>query len=134
MGDQETHGNLCDSTHPGYRPCGEDRVRGWSQGFIIEHGMILSWYSHRWTNPLFQIEANDITAQISADGTVTFSDPPPQYTKDQVDKVLKAVQDQTAMLAQIESEVSKSKEFLNKVLVFLHWKSYINGDTCYFLF
>ncbi|PPQ87728.1 hypothetical protein CVT25_014415 [Psilocybe cyanescens] len=65
---------------------------------------------------LSMIESNDITATISADGTVTFSDPPAQFTKEQVDAALKGVQDQTALLAYLELEAGRSKEFLSKVV------------------
>ncbi|KAJ3501381.1 hypothetical protein NLJ89_g9362 [Agrocybe chaxingu] len=63
---------------------------------------------------LSMIESNDISAQISADGSVTFSDPPPQFTKEQVDNILRDVQEQTALLGFLEQEVSRSKEFLSK--------------------
>ncbi|KAF9553594.1 hypothetical protein CPC08DRAFT_224462 [Agrocybe pediades] len=65
---------------------------------------------------LSMIESEDITAQISADGTVTFSDPPAQFTREQVDDVLRAVQEQTALLGYLELEVGRSKEFLSKVV------------------
>ncbi|RDB18413.1 COP9 signalosome complex subunit 3 [Hypsizygus marmoreus] len=65
---------------------------------------------------LSMIESNDISAQISADGTVTFSDPPPQFTKAQVDRVLLDVQAQTAALGELEREVGRSKEFLGKAV------------------
>ncbi|KIM38050.1 hypothetical protein M413DRAFT_448084 [Hebeloma cylindrosporum] len=65
---------------------------------------------------LSMIESNDITAQIDANGTVTFSDPPAQFTKEQVDSVLRDVQEQTALLSYLEQEVGRSKEFLNKVV------------------
>ncbi|KAH0578339.1 hypothetical protein H2248_003953 [Termitomyces sp. 'cryptogamus'] len=63
---------------------------------------------------LDMIESNDVAAQISADGTVTFSDPAPTFTKEQVDCVLADVQDQTDLLNSLEREMAKSKEFLNK--------------------
>ncbi|KAF9457673.1 hypothetical protein BDZ94DRAFT_1338265 [Collybia nuda] len=65
---------------------------------------------------LSMIESNDISAQISSNGTVTFTDPPPQFTKEQVDKVLEDVQVQTAMLNALEMEMSRSKEFLSKAV------------------
>ncbi|KAF8964828.1 hypothetical protein BDZ97DRAFT_1918779 [Flammula alnicola] len=65
---------------------------------------------------LSMIESNDITAQISADGTVTFSDPPAQFTKEQVDSVLKDVQQQTSLLAYLEMEMGRSREFLSKAV------------------
>lgn len=63
-----------------------------------------------------QIESNDITAQISASGTVTFSDPPAQFTKEQVDGVLRDAQNQTALLAYLELEMGRSKEYLGKAV------------------
>ena len=65
-----------------------------------------------------QIESSDITAQIDVNGTVTFSDPPAQFTKEQVDGVLRDVQEQTALLVYLEQEVGRSKEYLSKVGVF----------------
>lgn len=65
---------------------------------------------------LSMIESNDISAQISADGTVTFSDPPPQFTKEQVDEALLDVQQQTALLGYLEQETGRSKEFLSKAV------------------
>jgi len=65
-----------------------------------------------------KIETNDISAEISASGSVTFSDPPPQFTKQQVDRVLRDVQLQTGLLAELEQDVGRSKEFLSKVR---HW-------------
>ena len=64
---------------------------------------------------LLKIESSDISAQISSDGTVTFSDPPPQFTRDQVDRILKEAQDQTAFLDQVDMSVARSREFLSKV-------------------
>ena len=68
----------------------------------------LIWYSSK-------IESNDINAQISADGTVTFSDLVPQVSKAQVDKALEDVQAQATALSELEREMGKSKEFLAKV-------------------
>jgi hypothetical protein len=53
--------------------------------------------------------------QISADGTVTFSDPPPQFSKDDVDRVLQDAQVQMALLGRLEKEMARSKEYLSKV-------------------
>ena len=49
---------------------------------------------------------------------MTFSDPPAQFTKEQVDGVLRDVQEQTALLVYLEQEVGRSKEYLSKVGVF----------------
>ncbi|KAG6819781.1 hypothetical protein H0H93_008696 [Arthromyces matolae] len=65
---------------------------------------------------LDMIESNDVAAQISADGTVTFSDPAPTFTKEQVDHVLANVQNQAEHLKYLEREVSKSKEYLSKAV------------------
>ena len=46
---------------------------------------------------------------------MTFSDPPAQFTKEQVDGVLRDVQEQTALLVYLEQEVGRSKEYLSKV-------------------
>lgn len=65
---------------------------------------------------LSMIESNDICAEISASGSVTFSDPPPQFTKEQLDSVLGDIQQQTELLSMLEQEMGRSKEFLNKVV------------------
>jgi hypothetical protein len=54
---------------------------------------------------------------------VTFSDPAPEVTKAQVDRVLEEVQAQAAALETLERELGKSKEYLLKVgffIVFLY--------------
>jgi len=65
---------------------------------------------------LSMIESKDISAKISADGTVTFFDPPPQFTKQEVDRVLREVQDQAEMLQALDLDVGRSKEFLSKAV------------------
>ncbi|KAK7063585.1 PCI domain-containing protein [Favolaschia claudopus] len=65
---------------------------------------------------LSMIETGDISAQISASGTVTFSDPPPQFTKDEVDSVLYSAQAQSAQLELLELEVARSKDFISKAI------------------
>ncbi|KAG6876742.1 hypothetical protein C0992_011973 [Termitomyces sp. T32_za158] len=65
---------------------------------------------------LDMIEANDVTAQISADGAVTFSDPAPTFTKEQVDCVLADVQNQAELLSFLERGMAKSKEYLSKAV------------------
>ncbi|GLB41148.1 putative cop9 signalosome complex subunit 3 [Lyophyllum shimeji] len=65
---------------------------------------------------LSMIESNDISAQLSSTGTVTFSDPPPSFTPAQVDAVLADVQTQAAALEALEREVGRSKEFLGKAV------------------
>jgi COP9 signalosome complex subunit 3 len=65
---------------------------------------------------LSMIEANDISAQISASGTVTFSDTTPQFTKEQVDNAVREVQQQTALLAYLDQQLGRSKDFLSKAV------------------
>ncbi|KAJ7842219.1 hypothetical protein B0H14DRAFT_2781256 [Mycena olivaceomarginata] len=65
---------------------------------------------------LSMIETGDISAQISASGTVTFSDPPPQFSKDEVDTVLYSAQAQSAQLEALDREVGRSKEFITKAI------------------
>ncbi|KAF7304915.1 PCI domain-containing protein [Mycena kentingensis (nom. inval.)] len=68
------------------------------------------------TTDLFKIECGDISAQISASGTVTFSDPPPQFTREEVDAVLRSAQSQSALLEELEMEMARSKEFISKAI------------------
>ncbi|KJA15276.1 hypothetical protein HYPSUDRAFT_48494 [Hypholoma sublateritium FD-334 SS-4] len=65
---------------------------------------------------LGMIESNEITAHISASGTVSFADPPPQYTRAQVDAALRAAQTQGALLALVDQEVGRGREFLSKAV------------------
>ncbi|KAF9445144.1 hypothetical protein P691DRAFT_806121 [Macrolepiota fuliginosa MF-IS2] len=65
---------------------------------------------------LNMIESNEISAQISANGTVTFSDPPPTITKTQVDALLRQVQVQSSLLTKLDLDVGKSREFLAKAV------------------
>jgi len=46
---------------------------------------------------------------------VTFSDPPAQFSKTEIDQVLAEAQNQAALFAALNREVGKSKEFLTKV-------------------
>jgi len=66
---------------------------------------------------LWKIEQDEICATISADDTVTFSDPPAQFSKPEIDQVLAEAQNQAALFAVLNREVGKSKEFLMKVQV-----------------
>ena len=69
-------------------------------------------------NLLFwKIEQDEICATISADDTVTFSDPPAQFSKTEIDQVLAEAQNQATLFAILNREVGKSKEFLTKVWV-----------------
>ncbi|KAJ6601089.1 hypothetical protein DFH09DRAFT_1126810 [Mycena vulgaris] len=65
---------------------------------------------------LSMIETGDISAQISASGTVTFSDPPPQFTRGEVDAVLHDAQQQSTQLEVLEMEMARSKEFIGKAV------------------
>lgn len=67
-----------------------------------------------WANFL-QIEKDEICATISADDTVTFSDPPVQFSKAEIDRVLVDAQNQAATFAGLNRDIGKSKEFLSKV-------------------
>jgi len=64
------------------------------------------------------IECSEITAQISVSGTVTFFDPPSQsqFTKADVDRVLRESQEQAALLKRLELEMAKSREYLSKAI------------------
>ncbi|KAH6905387.1 hypothetical protein BKA70DRAFT_1373169 [Coprinopsis sp. MPI-PUGE-AT-0042] len=65
---------------------------------------------------LSMIEDGDISASIAADGSVTFSDPPPQFSRAQVDQVLRDVQNQGLFLEHLEQETAKSREYLTKAV------------------
>ncbi|KZV76619.1 hypothetical protein PENSPDRAFT_553834, partial [Peniophora sp. CONT] len=65
---------------------------------------------------LSMIEAREINATVSADGTVAFEDDPPvSVTKTQMDAVLSRAQAQEKMLRALEKEMAVSKEYLSKV-------------------
>jgi COP9 signalosome complex subunit 3 len=63
-----------------------------------------------------QIEKDEITATLSADGTVTFSDPPVSISRTEVDGLLREAQAQGAFLAALEREMAGSREFLTKAM------------------
>lgn len=65
---------------------------------------------------LKMIEQDEICATISADDTVTFSDPPAQFSKMEIDHVLADAQNQAALFSALNREVGKSKEFLSKAI------------------
>ncbi|KAJ3573813.1 hypothetical protein NP233_g2184 [Leucocoprinus birnbaumii] len=65
---------------------------------------------------LNMIESNEISAQISSAGTVTFSDPPPTFTQAQVDTLLRSVQSQALFLNRLDMEIGKSREYLAKAV------------------
>ena len=64
-----------------------------------------------------QIESDEIDAQISVDGTVTFIDAMPHITKTRVDKALAEAQIQSKALAELERAINVSREYLQKVRV-----------------
>ncbi|KAH7882842.1 hypothetical protein F5I97DRAFT_1900062 [Phlebopus sp. FC_14] len=65
---------------------------------------------------LDMIESSEIRAKLSADGTVSFSDPPVKFEKADVDRVLARAQEQGALLSKLEKEMAKSKEYLVKAM------------------
>jgi hypothetical protein len=63
-----------------------------------------------------QIDAGDINATVSADGTVAFADDAPvRVSKAQMDAVLARAQAQERHLRALEREMARSKEYLSKV-------------------
>lgn len=72
--------------------------------------------SHVRTLIFDMIQSSEICARLSADGTVSFSDPPFQFGKADVDKVLGSAQEQCALLARLEREMARSKEYLAKAV------------------
>ncbi|KAF9240427.1 hypothetical protein BU15DRAFT_45833 [Melanogaster broomeanus] len=65
---------------------------------------------------LSMIESSEISAQLSADGTVSFFDPPAKFEKADVDRVLAHAQEQGTLLAKLEKELARSKEYLTKAV------------------
>ncbi|KAK2464707.1 hypothetical protein APHAL10511_003283 [Amanita phalloides] len=65
---------------------------------------------------LSMIEAKDISARITPDGTVTFFDATPQYTKQDLNNLLQDVQNQSEHLRHLEREMGRDKEYLKKAL------------------
>ncbi|KZT68915.1 hypothetical protein DAEQUDRAFT_670453 [Daedalea quercina L-15889] len=61
------------------------------------------------------IETDEISATISADGTVTFSDPVPQISKIDVERILRQAQEQTRLLYELERTMNANKDYLTKV-------------------
>jgi COP9 signalosome complex subunit 3 len=45
------------------------------------------------------------------------SDPPPQFSKADIDDVLRKAQEQSALLVKLDMEASRSREFLFKVFI-----------------
>lgn len=65
---------------------------------------------------LSMIECSEISAELSADGTVSFSDPPVKFEKTDVDRVLAQAQQQDALLVRLEKEMERNKEYLIKAV------------------
>ncbi|KAI9458451.1 hypothetical protein HD554DRAFT_2029634 [Boletus coccyginus] len=65
---------------------------------------------------LDMIASSEISAQLSADGTVSFFDPRVTFNKADVDSVLAHAQEQAALLASLEREMARSKEYLIKAV------------------
>ncbi|KAM5541026.1 hypothetical protein V8D89_005337 [Ganoderma adspersum] len=65
---------------------------------------------------LSMIDSGEINASISEDGTVTFSDPVPQFSKDELDQMLVDAQEHSRLLFEIERGVNASKEYLTKAM------------------
>ncbi|KAF8673582.1 hypothetical protein AX14_005362 [Amanita brunnescens Koide BX004] len=65
---------------------------------------------------LSMIEDKDISARISADGTVTFFDATPEFGKEDLVRLLQDVQGQGEHLLYLEREMSKDREYLKKAL------------------
>ncbi|KAF8438901.1 hypothetical protein L210DRAFT_3403119 [Boletus edulis BED1] len=65
---------------------------------------------------LDMIASSEISAQLSADGTVSFFDPPVTFKKEDVDRVLARAQEQATLLACLEKEMARSKEYLTKAV------------------
>ncbi|KAJ7644431.1 hypothetical protein FB45DRAFT_784475 [Roridomyces roridus] len=63
---------------------------------------------------LSMIETGELSAQISASGTVTFSDPPPQFMRAEVDAVLYNAQAQSEILEELDLQMARSKDFIGK--------------------
>ena len=77
---------------------------------------------YRWLFPCspfliseLQIETSEIDAQISAADIVSFSDPTPQFSRADVDRVLREAQEQGNMLKELEMGLSRSRDYLSKV-------------------
>ncbi|OAX35853.1 hypothetical protein K503DRAFT_773077 [Rhizopogon vinicolor AM-OR11-026] len=65
---------------------------------------------------LSMIESSEISAEISVDGTVSFSDLPVKFDKAEVDRVLEQAQQQDGLLMRLEKEMERNKEYLTKAV------------------
>ncbi len=80
-----------------------------------------------------QIEEGDVYATLS-NKTVTFSDPPQSFTKEQVDRVLLRAQQECRELGILDLDTGKSKDFLSKVrfMICLLWSPEATDIDAYF--
>ncbi|OJA15889.1 hypothetical protein AZE42_09699 [Rhizopogon vesiculosus] len=65
---------------------------------------------------LSMIESLEISAEISVDGTVSFSDLPVKFDKAEVDRMLEQAQQQDGLLMRLEKEMERNKEYLTKAV------------------
>lgn len=118
--------HLSDIAHAvGIESVGEVRA------LILDMVSVLKFEHVRWpcsqAKMRAQIASSEISARLSADGTVSFFDPPVTFKKADVDRVLAHAQEQAALLASLERETARSKEYLIKVRIcyfhtVFHWR------------
>lgn len=65
---------------------------------------------------LSMIESGEIHATLSAEGTVTFLDPPTSFTKEDIEALLESSQIHAHLLAEFDRELERSREFLQKAV------------------
>ena len=121
MGTQETYWHIRHAESDWYRASSKTRLGRSSSRNVTQHGLSSVFILHVKQSLLLsrsrkQIEYNEISARISANGTVTFSDPPPTFTRSRVDDLLRSVQTQAALLSQLDLDLGKSREYLAKVV------------------
>ncbi|KZV99202.1 hypothetical protein EXIGLDRAFT_725837 [Exidia glandulosa HHB12029] len=68
------------------------------------------------TMVLSMIEAGEINATLSAEGTVTFLDPPTSFTKEGIDALLEDAQTHAMLLVEFDRELERSRDFLQKAV------------------
>lgn len=68
----------------------------------------------RWLTRI-QVESGEINANVSVDGTVTFADSTPQFSKEDVDNALAQAQAQSKLLLQLERNMNMNKDYITKV-------------------
>jgi COP9 signalosome complex subunit 3 len=74
-----------------------------------------------------KIESSEVSAQISALDIVTFSDPTPQFSQADVDRVLQEALGQAEILRALEMEMSRSRDYLSKVRLVLFYETGITN-------